>query len=52
MKEFELNQQLAFDSRLTLVNSTFSAMPIYTMCTLKFSSSVINDIHQARKDCL
>lgn len=36
--------------RLTLVNSTFSAMPIYTMSTLKFSSSVINAIDQARRD--
>lgn len=38
--------------RFTLVNSTFSAMPIFAMCTLKLLYSVINTIDHIRRDCL
>lgn len=37
---------------LTLVNSTFSTMPIFAMCTLKLLVMVINAIDHVRRDCL
>jgi hypothetical protein len=34
------------------VNSTFSAMLIFVMCTLKLLTTVINDIDRIRRDFL
>jgi hypothetical protein len=38
------NTWVSMAGRLTLVNSTFSAMPIFAMCTLKLPSFVINTL--------
>jgi hypothetical protein len=38
--------------RLTLVNSTFSTMPIFSMCTLKILVTIINAIDRIRRDYL
>jgi hypothetical protein len=43
---------LLMAGRLTLVNSTLSALPTYTMCIVKLPVSVINTIDRARRDCL
>jgi hypothetical protein len=39
-----ISSWLSMAGRLILVNSTYSAMPIFAMCTLKVSVTVINDI--------
>jgi hypothetical protein len=46
-----ISSWLSIAGRLTLVNSTFSAMPIFTMCTLKIPVMVINGIDCIRRDC-
>lgn len=38
--------------RLTLINSTLSPLPTYTICTVKLPISIINSIDQARRNCL
>lgn len=43
---------LSMAGRLTLGNSTLSALPTYTMCTVRLPISVINSINRARRDCL
>jgi hypothetical protein len=46
------NTWFSMARRPTLVKSTFSAMHIFAMCTLKLSSSMINVIDHIRRDCL
>jgi hypothetical protein len=43
---------LSMVGRLTLVNSTFSVMPIFVLCTLKLPATVIGAIDRVRRDCL
>lgn len=38
--------------RLTLVNSTLFALPIYTICIVKLPVTIINSIDRERRDCL
>jgi hypothetical protein len=46
------NIWLSMAGRLTLVNPTFSAMPIFAICTLKLSVTVIDDIDCVRRNFL
>jgi hypothetical protein len=43
---------LSYQGRLILVNSVFSALPAYYMCTLVIPPSVIQQIDRFRKHCL
>lgn len=43
---------LSNGDRLTLVNSVFSSLPTYYMCTLQLPKSVIENIDRARRHCL
>lgn len=43
---------LSMAGRLTLGNSTLSALQTYTMCTVRLPISIINSINRARRDCL
>jgi hypothetical protein len=46
------NLWLSLAGRLTLINSTFFAMPIFAMCTPKLPAAVIKNIDQIRRICL
>ncbi len=43
---------LSYGDRLTLVNSVFSSLPIYYMCTIMLPKTVIDSIDRARRHCL
>nr|CAE04648.2 OSJNBa0061G20.4 [Oryza sativa Japonica Group] len=43
---------LSYGVRLTLVNSVFSSLPTYYMCTLMLPKTVIDSIDRARRHCL
>lgn len=43
---------LSYGDRLTLVNTVFSSLPTYYMCTLLLPKTVIDNIDRARKHCL
>jgi hypothetical protein len=43
---------LTMVGRLTLINSTLSTLPTYTMCTLKLLDAIVKFIDRARRDCL
>jgi hypothetical protein len=49
---FGINRMLSYHGRLLLVNSVFSAMPTYYMCTLLQPPKVIDQIDRYRKQCL
>jgi hypothetical protein len=49
---FGINKMLSYHGRLLLVNSVFSAMPTYYMCTLLLPPKVIEQIDKYRKHCL
>jgi len=43
---------LSYQGRLVLVNSVFSALPTYYMCSLVIAPSVIHQIDRFRKHCI
>jgi hypothetical protein len=43
---------LSYHGRLLLVNSVFSAMPTYYMCSFLLSPKVVEQIDKYRKHCL
>lgn len=43
---------LSFGGKITMINSVFSLLPTYYMCTLKLSMGVIEAIDRARRHCL
>lgn len=43
---------LSYHGRLVLVNSVFSAMPTFYMCTITLSPQVVKQIDRYRKHCL
>ncbi|KAG8098430.1 hypothetical protein GUJ93_ZPchr0013g36102 [Zizania palustris] len=43
---------LSMAGKLQIVNSVFSALPTYAMCTFKLLIKVINHINRARRHCL
>jgi hypothetical protein len=47
-----ISSLLSIARRVTLINSTFSMMPIFAMCTLKIPITVINAIDRIRRDSL
>jgi hypothetical protein len=49
---FGISKMLSYHGRLLLVNSVFSAMPTYYMCSLLLSPKVVEQIDKYRKHCL
>jgi hypothetical protein len=47
-----ISSWLSIARRVTLVNSTYSMMPIFAICTLKILVTVINTIDRIRRDSL
>jgi hypothetical protein len=47
-----VNKFLSYNGRLILVNSVFSALPTFYMCSLKIPPQVIKQIDCYRKHCL
>ena len=47
-----INKMLSYQGRLVLVNSVFSAMPTYYMCSLMLPPQVVTQIDKYRKHCL
>jgi hypothetical protein len=47
-----ISKHLSYDGRLILVNSVFSALPTFYMCSLKIPPQVIKQIDIYRKHCL
>lgn len=43
---------LSYQGRLILVNSVFSALPTFYMCTLQIRPSILDQIDKYRKNCL
>lgn len=43
---------LGFAGKVELTTSVLSAMPTYTMCTLKLPIGVVNNLDKAKGDCL
>ena len=43
---------LSYTGRLQLINSVITPVTIYTMCSIKLPSGVIENIDRARKQCL
>lgn len=47
-----VSKLLSYQGRLILVNSVFSALPTFYMCSLQISPGVIEQIDKYRKACL
>jgi len=47
-----ISKMLSYHGRLILVNSVFSAMPTFYMCSLLLPPQVIKQIDMYRKHCL
>jgi hypothetical protein len=47
-----ISKFLSYNRRLTLLNSVFSALPTFYMCSLKVPPQVIKQIDIFRKHCL
>lgn len=47
-----ISKFLSYNGRLNLVNSVFSALPTFYMCSLKLPPQVIKQIDSYRKHCL
>lgn len=49
---FGVSKFLSYHGRLTLVNSVFSALPTFYMCSIKIPPQIIKQIDVFRKHCL
>ena len=47
-----ISKFLSYNGRVILVNSVFSALPTFYMCSLKLPSQIIKQIDSYRKHCL
>jgi len=48
----EVSKFLSYQGRLIMVNSVFSALPTYYMCSIVIPPTVIQQIDRFRKHCL